>query len=134
MPANTDPIFVGTLQTGWGRSAAANTNKDGTGTLIALLTGATNGTGIYAISCKAEGNTAAGTLRFFVGTGGNKRFWRELLVSAVTSSGSALSWYDYTLTSPDGAPLLVLKSGETLEFCMNAADPVVVGVTFGGDM
>lgn len=130
---NTTPGFIGTLQTAFGRVAAANTNKDGSGALITLITGGTNGTAIYALDVKAEVTVAAACITFFITSGGSQYFWRELLVPATTSSTTAITYQDNTLRSADGSPLLTLKSGEILKFASTINQATIVSATWAGD-
>jgi hypothetical protein len=64
----------------------ANTNRDGTGTLVNLVTGATNGTIIEQISIQATGTTTAGMARFFLYDGTTNALIHEVVVQAVTPS------------------------------------------------
>jgi hypothetical protein len=50
MPQNTNPIFVLTPNTGRATIAAANTASNGSGTLVDLITGSTNGTRVDSIT------------------------------------------------------------------------------------
>lgn len=78
--------------------STANTNRDGTGAMGTLLTGATNGSLVRQVSIKATGTTTAGIIRFFLEkSGGSKRLVGELPVAAVTPSSSVptfeTAWY-----------------------------------------
>ncbi len=63
----------------------ANSNLDGTGTLVDLITGANNGTLVKRIIIKAQGSTTQGMVRIFFEDRG---IWllREVEVPAVTQS------------------------------------------------
>lgn len=87
-----DPQFIATPVIGIGQISAANTNRDGTGTLVTVLTGATNGTVIEKIEAKATGTTTSGIVRLFIYDGTNTRLWQEILVSAITPSGTVDTW------------------------------------------
>lgn len=86
MPANTSPIFTLTPRVTLAQVSAANTNRDGTGTIVDLITGATNGTRIDRITIKAVGTTTAGMVRLYIYDGTNTRLWKEEIVSAITPS------------------------------------------------
>lgn len=89
MPANTSPIFPLTPKIGLGQVSAANTNRDGTGTLVNILTGGANGTRIHRITIRATVTTTAGMVRLFIYDGSSvTRLWREVPVSAITPSAS----------------------------------------------
>ena len=64
--------------------SAANTNRDGTGTLVTLKTGDTRGSGVVSVGIKANGTTTAGMIRFFVDDGVAVRLIDEVAVDAVT--------------------------------------------------
>lgn len=72
--------------------SAANTNLDGTGTVVSLVTGATNGTRIDRVIVKATGTTTAGMIRLFLHDGTNFFLIAEKAVAAVTPSGTVEAW------------------------------------------
>jgi len=132
MPANTNPIFTLTPHISSARIATANTNRDGTGTLGAVITGTTNGTRVDRILITATGTTTAGMVRIFIDDGTNVRFWQEVSVTAITASGTVKS-FTATISSPDStAPLLVLPSSYVLRAGTNNAEQFDV-IAFAGD-
>ena len=88
MPVNIDPIFTLTPQIGYGQISAANTNRDGTGTIVDILTGATYGTRIDKITVTATGTTTAGMVRLYLYTGSLTRLFMEVSVVAATPSAT----------------------------------------------
>lgn len=58
-----------TSNTGMGLISTANSNLDGTGTIVTIIIGASNGTYIETISVKALGNTTKGMVRLFLTDG-----------------------------------------------------------------
>lgn len=92
MAANINPIFTLTPIIGVVQISTANTNRDGTGTMGTLVTGATDGTRIRRIDMKATVTTTAGMLRFFIYNGSATRLWFEVPVSAATPSGTVEAW------------------------------------------
>jgi uncharacterized membrane protein len=66
--------------------SVANTNRDGTGTLVDILTAAAAGTRVDALEIVAAGTTTAGVVRLFLYDGTNNRLFKEILVDAVTPS------------------------------------------------
>lgn len=78
--------FFGTPRTAVAQVSTANTNRDGTGTLVDVLTGAATGTRIDDLEITATGATTAGVVRLFLNDGTNSRLWREIMVSAITPS------------------------------------------------
>ncbi len=88
MAANTTPIFTLTPIVAVVQISTANANRDGTGTIGTLLTGATDGTKINAIKIKATGTTTAGMVRVFYYDGTNTRLLFEVPISAITPSAT----------------------------------------------
>lgn len=76
--------------------SAANTNRDGTGTLVTIASGpsasAANGVGkrVNRVTVAATGTTTAGVIRFYISTdnGTTNRLICERLVTAITPSTS----------------------------------------------
>lgn len=105
MPANTQPIFPLTPKISWGTVTTANTAKDGTGTVVTIATGGTNGSRIDQIKVRALGTNVATALRFFVNNGSanstpaNNSLIHESTIAATTlSEVAALADNDITIT------------------------------------
>lgn len=138
MPANTAPIFIAVPQVGFARITAANTARDGSGTLNDAFLAAANGsivTRITFTSAQATaGAAAAKVFRVFITdtTGANPRLYREVAASAVTASNTAIG-QAVQLVIQDA---LILKSGQKIQVCQSvyasAADQTDV-VVEGGD-
>jgi hypothetical protein len=70
MAANTAPIFSRTPAMGWGTITAANTAKDGTGTVVTIFTAdAVEGSYVEGIKLKPLGTNVASVLRVFINNG-----------------------------------------------------------------
>lgn len=80
----TEPQFAVTPRIGAVNVATANTNRDGTGTVATLITGASTGTRIAEIVCKARVTTTAGQVRAWLYDGTNYRFLDEYAITAAT--------------------------------------------------
>jgi hypothetical protein len=106
--------------------SAANTNRDGTGTVVTILTAVSAGTKITQIELTAGGTTASGgAVRLFLYDGSNYRLWREVIVPAVTpSASSGIPVWTTTILTPN----LVLKSGYSLRGSTEKADTINVHV------
>lgn len=98
MPANTTPIFPLTPAIHWGAAAitAANTAKDGTGTVTTVFTaGAVDGSRVDYIKSRALGSNVATVLRIFVNNGltnatpANNVLFMERTIPATTLSETA---------------------------------------------
>lgn len=97
MTANTNPIFslIGDIQ--WGAAiTAANTAKDGTGTVTTLFTAdATNGGYVDKVRIRPAGTNVATVLRLFINNGstnataGNNTLFDEISIAATTNTETA---------------------------------------------
>ncbi len=83
-----DPAFAVTPRIASVNVATANTNRDGTGTVATLITGASTGTRIAEIVIKARATTTAGQVRVFLHDGTTFYFFDEIAVAAATVSAS----------------------------------------------
>lgn len=138
MPANTTPIFTLTPKAVTATIAAANTARDGSGTLVDLFTSGANGSRIdFVTFTSAQATVGASAARvqrvFLTDTGGiNPRLIQEVVLSAVTSSNTAIGSTS-TITFTNG---LIINSGQILKVSQSvygsAADGTHV-IARGGD-
>lgn len=84
--------FFSTPRTAVGQVTAANTNRDGTGTIATIFPAAASGSRIDDIEVVATGTTTAGVVRLYLHDGTNARLWKELIVPANTPSTSNAVW------------------------------------------
>jgi hypothetical protein len=84
----TSPAFAVTPRIASVNIATANTNRDGTGTVATLITGASTGTRIAEVCIKARVTTTAGQVRVFLHDGTSFFFFDEINVAAATVSAS----------------------------------------------
>lgn len=86
----TTPVFTSTVRVGSVNVSAANTNRDGSGTITSLLTGAAAGTKVFEIVAQAAVTTTAGMVRIFLSVDGGTtwRLFDELSIAAATVSAS----------------------------------------------
>lgn len=72
--------------------SAANTNRDGTGTIVSAFMGGASGSRVERIEIKASAATTAGMVRAFKRkSAGTWMLWREYPIAAVTPSASTSS-------------------------------------------
>jgi len=83
-----DPAFAVTPRVAAVNVATANTNRDGTGTVATLITGASTGTRIAEIVVQARVTTTAGMVRVFLYDGTTFYFFDEISIAAATVSAS----------------------------------------------
>ena len=130
MAANTEPIFSLTPVIGMGVIDTANTNRDGTGTIVSIITGSTDGTRITRITIQAIGTTTAGMVRLYINTSAAIYLWKEVPVDAVTGSASVPEFI--SVISLLGENALILPSGYSLEASTHNAEDFNV-IAEGGD-
>lgn len=101
------PTIVQTPKTPYVQISAANTARDGTGTIGTLYTAGSAGARLEGIQFTATGTTTAGVLRVFLSNdaGSTKRLIAEVLVTAVTPS-TTLAVFSYTWIPPTGVLIL----------------------------
>lgn len=121
MAANNTPIFIKEGCVGRARVSAANTARDGSGTLVDLVTGATDGTRVeYVTITSAQASAAANSAmvaRLFLTdvAGSNPRLLREVAFTAITASNTAIG-ATQTMAFPGG---ILLQSGQKLQVCQS---------------
>ena len=106
----------------------ANANRDGTGALVDIVTGGSNGTRIDDISILANGNTTNGMIRLYLSDGTNSGLWKEINVFANTPSGTNPVWSHYLTDLA-----IVLKNGWKLRASTVNAETFYITVTRAGD-
>lgn len=124
-----DPAYAATPRCAVAQATAANTNRDGTGTIATIFTAGASGSRIDLIAVKATGTTTAGMVRLYVHDGSTARLWREVPVSAVTPSASLASFASYVNLTFDP---LIIPTGYSLRASTHNAETFNVVAT-GGD-
>jgi hypothetical protein len=84
----TQPAFATVPRIGLAQVSAANTNRDGTGTLVTVITGVAAGTRIAEVVVEATVTTTAGKVRLYLFDGTNTRLFDEVVIAAATPSAS----------------------------------------------
>lgn len=134
MPANTDPIYVLTPIVGIGTITTANTAMDGTGTVVTLETGGTNGSYIENVSARGLGTNVATALRLFLNNGStNATASNNALIADVTLPATTAS--NNSALSPIDIPLNIrIPSGWNLNATIGTTVAAGYALTsFGGD-
>lgn len=117
MAANTVPIFTAIPNAFTSTISAANTARDGSGSLVTAFTGGTNGARIdfiiFTSSQATAGASSQRVQRVFLTdkTGANPRLIAEVVMAAVTASNVAIG-ATQTITFTNG---LVISSGQILK-------------------
>lgn len=79
------PQFAATPQIGIGQVSVANPNRDGTGTMVVVMTAASTGSRIDYVEIKALGSTTSGMVRLFLHDGAAARLLTEIEVPVVVA-------------------------------------------------
>lgn len=108
------PNFAATPAPAGATLTLANTNRDGTGTLGTVITGASGGTRIDRVRIKCQGTSTAGMVRLFLfnASAAFVSLEEEVIVTAVTPAANVKT-FEAELTFGAGRPL-VLPNGWTL--------------------
>ena len=130
MTANLNPIFTLTPVIGSGVVSSANTNRDGTGDLVDIITGGANGTRITRITIQAVVTTTAGMIRLYIYDGSTTVLWKEIAVTAISVSASVIA-FAYALEYL-GDRALVLPANYVLRASTHNAEAFRV-IAEGGD-
>ena len=125
---STAAAYASVINSAQCQVTTANTTRDGTGAVVTLVTGATNGTRVDDIYIAAAGTTTAGVVRMFLSDGTNHRLMQEFLISAVTPSTTVGVW---SMFLPNLG--ILLKSGWSLRFSTNNTETFNILMTRGGD-
>jgi hypothetical protein len=117
----TSAVFFATPKNASAVLSAANTNRDGTGTLVDVITGGTGGTKIERVIVQATGTTTAGFVRLWLYTGSASRLIREIAVTAITPSSSLAAFrFEVDFSAP--SQILVVASGWKLQATTHNAE------------
>ena len=126
---STTAQYASTPVTEVAQISAANTSRDGTGTIADVLTAGANGTRVDDISLVATGTTTAGVVRLFLNDGTNIRLWKEILVTAVTPSTTVAVWKGVFVDLA-----LILATGWKIQASTHNAETFNIFVTRAGDL
>lgn len=134
MPANTSPIFPLTPNNGYGKVLAANTNLDGTGTVVTLFTAGANGAIVDSIQVEHLGTNVASVLRLYIKDGSNYTLFLEQAIAANTLSQTAASTAYEFIFDGVNRKRLTLKPSATIVGSVGTVLAAGVQVScFGGD-
>lgn len=124
----TTAQYAATPRTASAALSAANTNRNGTGTIVSVFSAGSSGSRIDDIYIVANATVTAGVIRLFISDGTNVRLWQEILVTATTPSTTVQVWSASLLNQA-----LILANGWSLQASTNNAETFSVFVTRAGD-
>lgn len=125
----TTAQYASTVRTAIAQISTANTNRNGTGTIGTVITGAATGTRVDDITIAATGTTTAGVVRLFINDGTTSYLWQEILVTAITPS-TTQQVFSFTLLNQ---ALLLASASWSLRASTNNAETFNIIVTRAGD-
>lgn len=121
----TTAVFFATPKNGAGDLSLANTNRDGTGTLVDVIAGGTIGTKVERVIVQAKSTTTAGFVRLFLNNGTTARLIREVPVTAATPSGTVAAFrQEVDFSNP--SQILVVPNGWKLQAAPQNAETFAV--------
>ena len=137
MAANTKPIYSRLADVQWGTISAANTAKDGTGTVVTVFTAdGTNGGRVERLRIRALGTNVQTVLRIFINNGStnttnaNNTLYEEITLPATTlSETAAIINREVVFNDGDG---LVLPAGYKINVTLGTAVSAGYAVTAVG--
>lgn len=136
MPGNTSPIFSKVARVEWVNAiTAANTAKDGTGTVATVFTAdATNGSYLQKLIVRPRGSNVASVLRVFLNNGAsNATAANNVLIAELSLPASTLS--EVAALSGNELPMNIpVPPGFNVNVTLGTAVAGGYAVTgFGGD-
>jgi hypothetical protein len=128
---SAEPAFAALPRCAVGQVSAADTNRDGSGTLATILSAGAAGSRVERVRIQAAGTTTAGVVRLYIHDGSNARLIKEVMVTAITPSALVEAFSaDVDFSGPD--QVLVLPTGYSLQVSTHNAETFNC-FAFGGD-
>jgi hypothetical protein len=123
------PQFAATPRIAVAQVSTANPYRDGTGTVVTVLTAGSSGTRVDYVAVKAVASTLAGVVRLFIHDGSNARLLTEVPVPMTTPVATDKT-FEQLVELAGG---IVLPTGYSLRATTEAANTFNV-FAFGGDL
>lgn len=127
------PNFVGTARIGIGQVSTANTNRDGTGTIVDVITGVAAGTRINEVVVQATGDPADSIVTLYLYDGTNTRLFGEIDLDNPAAASATVTGYRASVRFDN---LVLPSSSWKLQAAITAAPTsgVVNVIALGGDL
>jgi hypothetical protein len=127
------PGFLGTLRTGVGDVSVANTARDGTGTLVTILTGVAAGTRVLRITVISTGDPADSILNLFLHDGTTGHFWDSFDLGNPAAASTTVDAFRVSQRYPN---LYLPNASWSLRAAITVAPTagVMKVFAFGGDL
>lgn len=127
------PQFISTPRIGVGSVSTANTNRDGTGTIVDILTGAATGTRILEVVLKATGDPADSVVVLYLSDGANSIVFDEIDLGDPAAGSTTATSYRGSVTYTN---LVLPNASWKLQASITVAPTsgVVRVIALGGDL
>ena len=127
----TTPNFPSTSRLATASVSAANTNRDGTGTIVTVLTGVAAGTKVFEVDVQMTVTSTAGMVRLFLSSdsGATWKLFDEVAIAAATASASVKA----TRVATQYTNLILPSASWVLGAATHNAEASVV-TALGGDL
>ena len=103
--------------------SAANTNWDGTGTTVDVVSGATTKKEVYWVSISATGTTTEGWIKFIMYDGTNARFMGAIKVDAMIPTATKRPWcYHGPIPFAPGGVIAMPDAADRLRMATHIAE------------
>lgn len=127
----SSPIFVATPNYGVASVSTANTNRDGTGTIVDAWTAGASGGKVERVVIKAAGDPADSIVTMFIYDGSAYRLYDEFDLGDPAAASTTVTGYRSDRAYAD----LVLESGQKVAFAITVAltAGTILAHVHGGD-
>lgn len=124
----TSAQYAATSRTAVALISTANTNRNGTGTIVTVFSAGASGSRVDDVTIQSTGTVTTGVVRLYLYNGTTHFLIREILVTATTPSTTVQAW-SFSLVNL----ALILQNGWSLTASTNNAESFNVAVTRAGD-
>lgn len=129
----SSPVFGSTPRLGVAAVSTANTNRDGTGTIVDILTGVAAGTRIERIVAQATGNPADSIVTLFIHNGTSYFIFDEIDLGDPAAASTTVAGYRYEKAYSDLVlPTASFKFAAAITVALTAG--VINMFAFGADL
>lgn len=127
------PTYASTPRLGVAAVSTANTNRDGTGTIVDVLTGVAAGTRVERIVLKATGDPADSIVTVFIHNGTSYFLFDEVDLGNPAAASTTVEGYRFEKTYID---LVLPSTSFKLAFAITVAltSGVINAFAFGADL
>lgn len=113
----TEPQFANTPQLGYASVSTANTNRDGTGTIVDAFTAGSDGALVKRVVLKATGDPADSVVTMFIHDGTAYRLYDEFDLGNPAAASTTVEGYRVAREYED----LILEAGMKIAFAITVA-------------